>query len=372
MYFSRKIISISHLTLACFCIILRDAAAQSVLSLIEKEITALVSNACPSVVTVSAHTTQSTAKKPDEGIFPFWSSEETAGSTSEIRIGSGLIISPDGFILTRYSVIENAQKVFVTIVGNHKLKAEVVGSDSAAMIALLRVTETTLTAARLGRAESVLPGAWAIVIGNSMGMAHAVSVGSVNGMHEDGMMQISANVDPGHSGSPVFNSAGEAIGLIAAVVNYEPEGEFSSGSYFGHSTLVWPMSFLLPRARKLIDDYYAEHGWLGVTVNRVGKKGQHGVKVVQLDESGPGQKAGIRLDDIITHVDGKQLKSISDLRMLVLKHKPGDQVEVGLLRQDATVKIRAEIGRKRGEDYFRDFAPAEMSAPAGSAPRPRQ
>lgn len=347
--------------------ILREAAAQSVLGLIEKEIAALVSNACPSVVTVSAHTTHSMAKTSDQGIFPFWGAGETAGPASEIRIGSGLIVSSDGFILTRHSVIENAQKVFVTIVGNHQLKAEVVGSDSAAMIALLRVTEATLTAARLGHAENVLPGAWAIVIGNSMGMPHSVSVGSVNGTHEDGMMQISANVDPGYSGSPVFNSAGEAIGLIAAVVNYEPEGELSSGSYFGHSTLVWPMSFLLPRVRKLIDDYYAGHGWLGVTVNRAGKQGKSGVKVVHLDESGPGQKAGIRLDDIITHVDGKQLKNMSDLRTLVLKHKPGDQVEVGLLRQDTPVKIRAEIGRKRGEDYFRDFAPAEMSAP-----RPRQ
>jgi len=372
VYSSRKIISILHLTLACCCLTLRDVAAQSVLSLIEKEIATLVSTACPSVVTVSAHTTQSMTKKPDEGIFSFLGSPETAGATSEIRIGSGLIISSDGFILTRHSVIENAQKVYVTIVGNHKLKAEVVGSDSAAMIALLRVTETTLAAARLGHAESVLPGAWAIVIGNSMGMPHSVSVGSVNGLREDGMMQISANVDPGYSGSPVFNSAGEAMGLIAAVVNYEPEGESASSSYFGHSTLVWPMSFLLPRVRKLIDEYYAGHGWLGVTVNRVGRQGKAGVKVVHLEESGPGQKAGIRLDDIITHVDGKQLKNMSDLRMLVLKHKPGDQVEVGLLRQDALVKIRAEIGRKRGEDYFRDYAPAEMSAPAGGTLRPRQ
>lgn len=371
MYFSRKSISIWYLALAWCLITLHEVAAQSVLSLIEKEIATVVSNACPSVVTVSAHTTKSTTKSGD-GLLFFWSQPETTRTAYEIRVGSGLVISSDGFILTSHSVIENAQKVFVTIVGNHRLKAEVVGSDSSAMIALLRVTETTLTPARLGRAENVLPGAWAIVIGNSMGMPHSVSVGSVNGMHDDGTMQISATVDPGYSGSPVFNSSGEAIGLIAAVVNYGPEGESSLGGYFGHSTLVWPMSFLLPGVRKLIDDYYAQHGWLGVTVNRAGKQGDAGVKVVQLDERGPGQKAGIRVDDVITHVDGLQLRNMSDLRTLVLTHKPGDKVEIGLLRLQAPVKIRAEIGRKRGDDYFRDFAPAPMNTPPPSAPRIRQ
>jgi serine protease Do len=276
-------------------------------------------------------------------------------------------------------VIENAKEVFVTLAGNHKLQAEVVGSDSVTMIAVLRLNETTVTAARLGRTELSLPGAWAIAIGNSMGMPHAVSVGTVNGMRDDGMLQISANVDPGYSGAPVFNSSGEAIGLIAAVLNYEREDGAPIAGYFGHSTIVWPMSFLLPHAQRMIDDYYARHGWLGVTVNRTGRQDKYGVKVVHLDESGPGKKAGMQLDDVITDFDGQQLKSLSDLRRLVLKHRPGEKVEIGLLRQDAPLKIRAEIGRRRGEDYFRGAAsatsataPAVGSPPAINAPRPRQ
>jgi serine protease Do len=308
----------------------------------------------------------------EDGFRFFWNDPETTRVPSQVRIGGGLIITSDGFIITKHSIIENATQVFVTFVGNHKLQAEVVGSDSVSMIAVLRVNETTVTAARLGRAESSMAGAWAITIGNSMGMPHAVSVGTVNGMRDDGMLQISSNVDPGYSGAPVFNSAGEAIGLVAAVVNYEREDGSPMAEYYGHSTLVWPMSFLLPQAQRLIDEYYARHGWLGVTVNRAIRENKLGLKVVRLDESGPGKKAGMRVDDVITDFDGQQLTNMSDLRKLVLERKPGEKVEIGLLRQDAPLRIQAEVGRRRGDDYFKDVAPAPGNPSVMPTPRPRQ
>lgn len=375
MHLPQKTFSLWQVTLAVFCLLpAPEAVAQSVLSLFEKEISVLVSEARPSVVTVSAVAAGAAAKKSDEGFLSFWSSPDTTRAAPEIRIGSGLILSSDGFIITMRSVIENSQRVFVTLYGGHKFQAQVIGSDSVASIAVLRVTEVSLIPARLGSVEGVMAGAWAIVIGNSMGMPHAVSVGTVNGIREDGMMQISANVDPGHSGSPVFNFAGEAIGLIAAVVNYERGGESAAGAYFGHSTLVWPVSFLLPHVRRLIDDYYAEHGWLGVTVNRPAQGRQYGARVVHLDENGPGKKAGIRVDDVITHFNGHDLKSMNDLRNLVLKLKPGEKVEVGLLRQETPLQLNVEIGRRRGDALFRSAAPgaAVPTSRDSNVNRPRQ
>lgn len=361
MSLSRKILSSYLLALLPVAVHVQNAEAQSVLNLLEKEISDLCVEARPAVVTISAVASGEMMKKPDKGFFPFLSEAENTGIMPKIRVGSGLIVTADGFIITRYSVVENAEAVFVTIHGNRQHQAEVIGSDSLASIAVLRVTEANLKPARLSIAGDMAPGSWVMVIGNSMGMPHSISVGILNGIHQEGMMQVSASVDPGNSGSPVFNSKGDAIGLIAAVVNYEKDDHPRGNGYFGHSTLVSPISYVLSPLRRLIDNYYAQHGWLGVTVNRDPLSPQ-GAHIVHLDEGGPGKKAGMRIDDVITHFNGHPLKSITDLRNLVLQRKPGEKVEVGLLRQATPMQLDIEIGRRRGEDVLKIVSP-ERAAP---------
>lgn len=364
MHDFRKTANLFLLTPAIAAFSVHSALAQSVLNLLEQEIGQLVLQARPAVITVSAVGAAGMSQKTAEGLLSFWSESENTAPVPRIRVGSGLVITSDGFIVTRYSVVESAKEVFVTLQGNRRYQAEVVGSDSLASIALLRVNAPNLQPAQLGIVENMAPGSWIVVIGNSMGIPHSVSVGIVNGIQQDGMMRVSASVDPGHSGSPVFNSRGEAIGLVAAVVNYEKEeGDARSSGAFGHSTLVWPISFLLPPLRQLIDDYYGQHGWIGVTVNR-DPQDQQGARVVRLEEGGPGKKAGMRVDDTITHFGGQPLKGLAELRDLVQQLKPGDRVEVGLLRQATPVKIAIEIGRRRGDDVLRIASPTTVGARA--------
>ena len=337
----------------------QHASAQSVLTLLEKEITTLVAEARPSVVTVEAVNAAATEKKAEDRLLSFLTQGKEQTHASEVRIGSGLILTTDGFIVTRRSVVDDAHEVFVTIYGDRRLPAEVVGSDSAAAIALLRITEANLRAVRLNNTDDMRPGCFGIVVGNSMGMPYAVSMGIISGIRADGFMQLSANVDPGSSGSPVFNARGEAIGLIAAVVNYERDDSEAVTGYFGHSTLVWPVSMLLPPIRKIMDDYYSSHGWLGVTVNRDPQNLlRNGARVVRLEDDGPGQRAGLRVDDIITEFGGQRLKSMTELRQMVLQFKPGEKVNVGLSRQNTPLTLQVEIGRRRGDDILRGPRPA--------------
>jgi len=369
---SRKIFFVLRPVPVVLLVIVHSVSAQSVLGLIEKEMSALVTEAKPSVVTVSAVASEGSTKRSGEGFLSFLSDDEAVRPITEIRVSSGLILTRDGFIVTKHSVVERARKVFVTLYDGTKLSAEVMGCDSTTSVALLRVNETSLLAARLGNMSDVGPGSWAIVIGNSMGKPHAVSIGMVNGIREDGMLQVSANVDPGNSGSPVFNSRGEAIGLIAAVVNYERHDDSPANDYFGHSTLVWPLSLLLPPLRRIIDDYYTQHGWLGVTVNRDPQGTQRGLRVVDLENDGPGKEAGLRVDDIITRFDGQPLKNMTDLRTMVLKRKPGDKVEIGVLRQATSLQFNVEIGRRRGDNFLKATASRPTTVPVPALYRQRQ
>ena len=315
-------------------------SAQALLSALEEEISGVVKLARPAVVTV-INITKGAAGKSG-GLFEIFRDRQAA--ENKIKIGTGLIISSDGFILTKESVIRDAERIEVSLDDGAIYPADWVVHDSARGIALLKILGQELPHATIGMKNEVSAGSWITVIGNSLGVPHAVSVGVISAVQPDGMMQISANVDPGSNGSPVFNVKAEAIGIVAGRIGVA-EQESDHEHYFGSTALVYNLAELMPFVQASIAKFYARHGWIGVTVVTDSLSGQH-PRVLKLHEQGPGYQAGVQLGDIITHFNDRPVTSSNRLRELVMQVQPGQEAAVKVLRQNQELELRVLVSQK--------------------------
>lgn len=312
--------------------------AQSVISALEEELSALVQTAKPAVVTVLA--TKKSAE--NKGLFDIFSERKEA--ERELKVGTGLIISSDGFLLTKESILRDAGYVDVALVNDASHRVEWMQQDSASGIALLKISATNLQPARFSMKESLRAGSWVTVIGNSLGVPHAVSIGVVSAIQPDGLVQISANVDPGSNGSPIFDAHAHAVGLVMGRVGLELAAP-NANKFFSNTALILPFEDVLSFVRAALVRYYAEHGWIGVTVVN-NPAGQSRPRILQLTENGPGHKAGLQVGDTITHFDGQEVDSPSTLGKLVNQVRPNDVVAIKVLRGEQELILDVRIAAK--------------------------
>ena len=322
--------------LSCFLLFLcaPPLFAQGMLVALEEEIGALVQAAKPSVVTVLATKTNTESTS----LFRLFGQRKTA--ENEFTVGTGLIISSEGFLLTKDSILRNAGTIEVALDNNTSHRVEWVARDSSRGIALLKISAPNLQPVRFSMTDALHAGSWVTVIGNALGVPHAVSIGVVSAIQPDGLLQISANVDPGSNGSPVFDAHAHAIGMVMGRVGLEAM-ESSASPYFSNTALVHPFADLLPFVRDSFERYYAQHGWIGVTVvSDATSPGRP--RILKLSANGPGQESGLQVGDTITHFDGEEVDSPSTLGLYVNKAKPGDVVLVKVLRlaQALTFEVR--------------------------------
>lgn len=312
--------------------------AQSVISALEEEINTLVQTAKPSVVTVLA----TKVGAGNKGLFDIFSERKEA--ERELKVGTGLLISSDGFLLTKESIIREAGYVDVALVNDASHRVEWMQQDSASGLALLKIPATNLQPARFSMKESLRAGSWVTVIGNSLGVPHAVSIGVVSAIQPDGLVQISANVDPGSNGSPIFDAHAHAVGLVMGRVGLELATP-NANKFFSNTALILPFEDVLPVVRAALVRYYDEHGWIGVTVVN-NPSSQSRPRVLQLSENGPGHKAGLQVGDTITHFDGKEVDSPSTLGKLVNQVRPNDVVAIKVLRGEQELILDVRIAAK--------------------------
>ncbi len=311
--------------------------AQGVIFALEKEIGELVYNAKPAVVTVLA-LKEGSSSAEGKGLFGLFGEREEA--EKECKVGTGLIISSDGFVLTKESLLRNARFIDVALDNGTSHRAEWMECDSVRGVALIKISATGLSPAHFSVPDALHAGSWVTVIGNSMGVPHAVSVGVVSAIQPDGLVQISANVDPGSNGSPVFDVHAHAIGMVMGRVGLETSAP-SSSEYFSNSALVHTFADMLPFVRAAMERYYAMHGWVGITVITDASEPSR-PRILKLIENGPGHKSGLQVGDTITHFDGKEVDSPSTLGELVNQMRPGSVVPVKVNRmgQEITLEVR--------------------------------
>ena len=269
-------------------------------------------------------------------------------------LGSGFIVSPDGYILTNNHVVEKADEVTVTLLDKEELKAKVVGTDPKTDIALIKIdAKRKLTYVELGDSDKLDVGEWVVAIGNPFGLGHTVTAGIVSakgriigsGPYDD-FIQTDASINPGNSGGPLFNLKGEVVGINTAIVQ--------GGQGIGFAT---PIRLAKSVLGQLKEKGKVTRGWLGVYIQRLtpetaeslGIAGRKGALVSDVTSGGPAEKAGIRSGDVIVAFNGKEIKDEHDLPQAVASMTPGKTVDVRVLRDGKEMTIPVTIVEMEGE-----------------------
>lgn len=264
-------------------------------------------------------------------------------SRNVVGFGSGVILSADGYIVTNNHVVEGADKIEVTFNDKRKLKAEIIGTDPGTDIALIKVEASGLPFLVFGNSDDVKIGEWVLAVGNPFNLTSTVTAGIVsakarninilgNRSSVDSFIQTDAVVNRGNSGGALVNTAGELIGINAAIAS-------QTGVYEGYS-------FAIPGniAKKVVDDIIRfgepQRAFLGVEIKEMdedlareaGEPEIKGVYVARVTDNGAAKDAGMKAGDVILELDKKPVNSLSQLLEAVGQHRPGETVEIQLLR----------------------------------------
>jgi serine protease Do len=334
--------------------------------------TEIVKKAGPAVVNVSVNGTRKASAEmpgvPDEfreffrGFggknFPQFPSMPR-GDTPVRGLGSGFIVSNDGYILTNAHVVDGADSVNVRLTDRREFRAKVVGADKQTDIAVLKIDAKSLPTVRLGKSTDANVGEWVVAIGSPYGFDNTVTAGIVSAKSRSlpdanytPFIQTDVAVNPGNSGGPLFNLAGEVIGINSQI--YSRSGGFQ-GIYF-----AIPIEVALNVKDQLIKHGKVTRGRMGVTVQEVnatlaesfGLDRPRGALVSSIDPDGPGQKGGLLVGDIILKYNGAVIERSSDLPLLVADTGPGKTATLQVWRKGAerTLTVGTYEGRKEAAD----------------------
>jgi serine protease Do len=260
--------------------------------------------------------------------------------------GSGFIVSGDGHIITNAHVVENAEVVTVRMTDRREYKAKVVGTDKQTDIAVLKIEGKSLPTVKLGRSADVNVGEWVVAIGSPFGFENSVSAGIMSAKSRSlpdasytQFLQTDVAVNPGNSGGPLFNLAGEVIGINSQI--YSRTGGFQGISF------AIPIETALSVKDQIVKHGKVTRGRIGVTVQDVnatlaesfGLDRPRGALVSSIEPGAPGEKAGLQVGDIITKYDGKPIERSSDLPVLVAETVPGKQAPMEVWRKGSARQL---------------------------------
>ncbi len=269
-------------------------------------------------------------------------------------VGAGVIFDPNGLIVTNQHVIEHAAEIRVSLHDGQVFNAQVIGVDKWTDLAVLQIeSDKPMPYAAFGDTEQVRVGDWAIAIGDPFGLSKSVSLGIVSAMdrnlNEDSpkvpLLQIDAAVNRGNSGGPLFNSAGEVIGINTMIIS--PSGASAGVGFAVPSSVV----------EDIVDAIESEgqvtRGWLGVGIQSVtpqiagaldlNAETAHGALVASVDPGSPADNAGVTVGDIIVEFDGKKVEDIRSLSKLVKLTTPGSEVAILVLRDGKEMELRGTV-----------------------------
>lgn len=266
-------------------------------------------------------------------------------------LGSGFIISPDGYIMTNNHVVADADEIIVRLSDRSELEAKLIGADPRSDVALLKVEGKGLPVVRLGKADDLKVGEWVLAIGSPFGFDHSVTAGIVSAKGRNlpsdsyvPFIQTDVAINPGNSGGPLFNLKGEVVGINSQIFT-------RSGGFMGLSFAI-PMEVAMQVADQLKADGKVTRGWLGVVIQEVNKDLAEsfgldkpaGALVAQLLEGGPADKGGLQVGDVILSLNGKPIIMSADLPHLVGGLKPGEKAELNVVRDGSRRKLDVTVG----------------------------
>lgn len=269
-------------------------------------------------------------------------------------LGSGFIISEDGYILTNYHVINDADEITVRMIDQREYKAHLVGSDRRSDLALLKIDAQDLPKVKFAKADTLKVGQWVLAIGSPFGLDYSASAGIVSAIGRNiasrnessyvPFIQTDVAINPGNSGGPLFNLNGEVVGINSQIYT-------RSGGSIGLSFAI-PASVAEEVVAQLKDKGHVDRGWLGVAIQEVSKDlaksfgldKPMGALVADVEPQGPAAEAGIKAGDLIIEFDGREVRTQSDLPYLVGRTLPDTEVPVVVMRKGKQKTLDVTIG----------------------------
>jgi serine protease Do len=289
-------------------------------------------------------------------------------------LGSGFVISADGYILTNAHVIDAADEITVKLTDKREYKAKVIGADKRTDVALIKIEAAGLPAVRMGDPARLKVGEWVVAIGSPFGFESTVTAGIVSAKGRSlpqenfvPFIQTDVAINPGNSGGPLFNMRGEVVGVNSQIYS-------RTGGFMGLSFAI-PIDVALDIQKQLREKGRVSRGRIGVVIQEVtkdlaqsfGLDRPRGALVNSVEKGSPADKAGIEATDIITRFDGKAVESSSDLPRIVGSTRPGASAQVEVWRKDAARTLSVTVGELQEErlaarDVPRERKPAELAA----------
>lgn len=281
-------------------------------------------------------------------------------------LGSGFIISSDGYILTNAHVVSEADEVLVKLSDKREFKAKTIGFDKRTDVALIKIEATNLPKVTIGDPNALKVGQWVAAIGSPFGLENTMTAGIVSAkgraLPQENFVpfiQTDVAINPGNSGGPLFNLAGEVVGINSQIYS-------RSGGSVGLSFSI-PIDVAIDISNQLKASGKITRGWLGVAIQELtkeladsfGMKNTNGALIAGVEKNGPADKGGLEAGDVITKFDNKPIISSSDLPRVVGASKPGKMAAVEILRKGAVKNLSVGIGEMPTD-------PSEAAAPSKS------
>jgi serine protease Do len=272
-------------------------------------------------------------------------------------LGSGFIISADGYVLTNNHVIADADEIIVRLSDRSELKAKLVGTDPRTDVALLKIDGKNLPTVKLGDSDKLKVGEWVLAIGSPFGFDHSVTKGIVSAkgrtLPNDAyvpFIQTDVAINPGNSGGPLFNMAGEVVGINSQIFT-------RSGGFMGLSFAI-PIDVALDVSDQLKKDGKVSRGWLGVVIQEVNKdlaesfglERPAGALVAQVLDDGPAAKGGLQVGDVILSMNGQPIVMSADLPHLVGGLKAGAKANLEVVREGKRRTLDVTVGAMPDDD----------------------
>ncbi len=269
-------------------------------------------------------------------------------------VGSGFIISSDGYVLTNAHVVEGADEVFVTLTDKREFKAKIIGSDRRTDVALVKIEGNNLPRLTMGDSSKLRVGEWVIAIGSPFGLENTVTAGIISANSRDTgdylpLIQTDVAVNPGNSGGPLINMRGEVIGINSQIYS-------RSGGYMGISFAV-PIDEAMRVSEQLKSIGRVVRGRIGVQIGEVtkdvaeslGLPRAQGALVARVEPGSPAEKAGVEAGDIITSFNGATIEKSGDLPRLVGNTKPGSKSTLTVLRKGSKRDLQVVVAEMESE-----------------------
>ena len=271
-------------------------------------------------------------------------------------VGSGFIISSDGYLITNAHVVDGADEVNVKLTDKREFKAKVIGTDKRADVALLKIEAKDLPKVTIGDPEKLKVGEWVVAIGKPFGLENTMTAGIVSAKGRDlpqenlvPFIQTDAAINPGNSGGPLFNLRGEVVGINSLIFS-------RTGGFMGLSFAI-PIDLAMNSVAQLKEKGRVTRGRIGVQITEVSKETAEtfglakatGALVNAVEKGGPAEKSGIEAGDIITKVDGREVRTSSELPRIITMVKPGTKVTLTVWRKGAQRDIAVTIAEIKDE-----------------------